>query len=651
MFKENYNNSLNNIKANDSVKQNILKQIELETQAKSQKNVIKFTRAVTAIAAAFAILLSVWSVNKNGNVPQVQSPATTPTNAENLTYADSYNQIFKKIKSLAKNNNFALFEYATDDMAIEENATAQNVTAGTSAKGNNNTYKDVTESTQSAKTDYSTTNTQVENVDEADIIKTDGEYIYILKRQKNSYSSVYLTVVKAGKEPKLVSKISVSTEGFNPGEEMYLYNNRLVILGSYYDSTANNEFCMASVFDVSDPDNIKKMYTLNQSGIYNTSRMIEDKLYLISNYSVFPGGLNKNDTNTYIPQITSKNHTGSVSCNSIVINENCTSSTYTVISGYDITNGELVENNSILGGTDHLYCSTKNIITADYTSHGYTVVNRFEIKDGGVKYKAEGEIEGYIHNQFSIDEHNGYFRFVATANTTYETESAMVFTSETYNHLFVLDEDLKIVGAIKDLAPGEDIKSARFMGDIAYFVTYEQIDPLFSVDLSNPENPKIIGELKIPGFSDYLFPFGEGILLGFGREQNSITGSFNLKLSLFDISDPANVTESAKQITNGQYSDSSYNHKATFVDTKRKLVGFFEEYEYTQPGEYRCSYVLYKYENGAFTEKLNIPLNNAVSFNLARGLYIGEEFYVVSYSRIDVIDLNTFEKISSINID
>jgi len=652
MFKDEYNLALENITPDSELKQNILKKIELNKQKQSQKSTIKFTRAAVAVAAVFAIVLSVWSINKNGTLSDIFSTKSTPETAQNMTYANSYNEIYKKLKSLSKKDNFILYEYAIEDSAAKGADVAENTTAATSAKGNENGYYDVgaEERAETATDDYSTTNTQVENVDEADIVKTDGKYIYILKRQKNSYSSVSVTVVKAGKNPVQVAKIPVSTDAFKPGDEMYLYKDKLVVLGSCYDNTVNKDLCVAVVYDISAPENIKKLFELKQSGQYNTSRMIDDKLYLISNYTLFSDDLNKYDTNSFVPQVTAKNFEGGLSYDCIVMNESCTNSSYTVISGYNISTGELIENNSILGGTDHLYCSTNNIITADYNSDGYSFINRFEIKDGTVKYKAEGKVEGYLHNQFSIDEHNGYFRFVTTSNTYNETENAKVFSSTTYNHLFVLDESLKQVSAIKDLAPGENVKSARFMGDIAYFVTFRDIDPLFSVDLSNPKNPKIIGQLKIPGFSDYLFPFGEGILLGFGREQNNNTSVVNLKLSLFNISDPSNVSESAKLITKGQYSSSSYDHKATFVDKKRQLVGFFEEYYYTSPGKYLGSYVLYKYENGAFTEKLNLPLNNAVSFNLARGLYIGEEFYVVSYSQIDVIDLNTFEIISSLEL-
>ena len=209
------------------------------------------------------------------------------------------------------------------------------------------------------------------------------------------------------------------------------------------------------------------------------------------------------------------------------------------------------------------------------------------------------------------------------------------------NTLYVLDEDLEKVGEISGLAEEEYVYSARFMGEIGYFVTFKQVDPLFSVDLSDPENPKIIGELKIPGFSEYLHPYGDGKLLGIGMsvDEEGMTTE-GVKLSMFDVSDPENVEETANFVLEDMYgSDVFYNYRAVFTDTEKNLFGFSAYGDQTE-------YFVFSYDDeSGFHEVFSRRLSG---YYEARGLYVGEHFYLVAGNTVESYTLSDFEKLDDI---
>lgn len=181
------------------------------------------------------------------------------------------------------------------------------------------------------------------------------------------------------------------------------------------------------------------------------------------------------------------------------------------------------------------------------------------------------------------------------------------------------------------------------MGDTAYFVTFRQVDPLFSADLSDPTSPKIIGSLKIPGFSNYLFPYGDGRLLGIGQNADESTGATgSIKLSMFDINNPAEVSETAKKDVPATYSEALYNHKATLADSGKNIIAF------PAYGEVGINYFIYSFENGEFTEKLRVTLD--IQGESCRGLYIDDIFYIVTPYEIQYFELDGFEPIGSLSL-
>ena len=239
-------------------------------------------------------------------------------------------------------------------------------------------------------------------------------------------------------------------------------------------------------------------------------------------------------------------------------------------------------------------------------------------------------MQGYLNDDYSIDEYNGYLRIL----TTYTDNGGSA------NALYILDDKLRGVSVLKRIAEGETIKSARFMGDTAYFVTYRNTDPLFAVDLTDETDPRIIGYLKIPGFSAYLHPFGDGLLLGIGYDTDYIDRYGRtlwydpVKLTVFDVSDPADIKEVYTETLEAVYSASVLeNRNAFFCDPEKKLFGFSAMAD-TNRSEYEAYYMLFSFdEYQEFIPEIQRKLGESeYQMKDARGVSIGDYFYIMNPS-------------------
>jgi len=666
MFGEEYKNGMNEIQPDEEVRKKVLGNVLLAKNKKHPK-MVRIFKSAAAVAACCAIAVSVWVVterNKNGSVEIAgnDSNTSTPSVSENN---DSGKENNSKVQSTgsdkkvntAKKNSYAKIYKAVkntyDNYEVVKPGTTHSmgISQGTLNKGsgsaatNGEKYDGDAPVADSSYSAQSETVNQVEGVDEADIVKTDGKYMYCLWSKKSQ-----LKVIKVGENAKFIGSFSVAEKNFVFLEDMYLVGDRLVLLGNDDLDSKNTK---AIIYDVSNPKKPKKLFECVQSGDYSDSRMIGDKLYLISDYSLLGNAINSKKPETYVPVVDCKNYEGAVSADSIFIGESCTRLRYTLICGFSVKDGKLKGTQSFFGGTYTVYCSQNNIITAGYQKNDTTQLVRYSINDGKIEFESQGEIKGELLNQFSIDEYKGYFRFVTTARetvtSTYDVDGTPVtsVSTKTTNALVILKPDLKQKSAIRNIAPNESVYSVRFMGDVAYFVTFRQVDPLFSVDVSDPAKPKLIGALKIPGFSNYLFPFGDGKLLGIGKGAygDSISTN-NLKLSMFDVSDPANVTESSKTVLAESYSSALDTHKATFVNSKKRLIAL-SVYDY----DLGSRYIVFKYQGGKFIRKAEIMLNSDNSYEApARGLNIGDDLYVYAGEMVYVFDTEDFSVKKAIDI-
>lgn len=518
-----------------------------------------------------------------------------------------------------------------------------------------------------ADSDYSGTNIQVEGVDEADIVKTDGKYIYAIRNQQ-------LIIVEAeGADSRLVSRTdlsSASAAGFSETDyinnmDMYVRGDRLIIMTAvdnaiiyparaYDTGYASDPVTYAVVYDISRRENPKEISKTGQSGNLLSSRLVGDILYLTTNHYI-NNNVNKNNVETYVPAQYRGDERCIMPAGDIYINPNPISAQYLIVSALDVRNpDEFVSSKSVLGCGSTMYSSTKNLLIAsEYydngatdetrksgTTENLTNLFRFSLDGGNVELSATGRVAGTLLNQFSMDESGGYFRIVTTAQrNSYSTDGyASSFTpGDTYNNLYVLDMELKIAGRIENLAKGERVYSVRFDGDVGYFVTFRQVDPLFTVDLKDPADPKILSELKIPGFSEYLHPFGDGLLFGLGRDADSQGVVKGDKLSMFDVSDPANVSEAGKTTLTNSWSSAAYNHKSILISAERNIIAF--------PGD--NYYFVYSYsKDSGFKQLAKLKLKDYSDSYDARCLYIGDVFYVVMGTNIEAFSISDFKSLS-----
>lgn len=452
--------------------------------------------------------------------------------------------------------------------------------------------------------DFSDTELRTEGVMEGDIVKTDGKYIYV--GRGNGDIDVYLA---AGKDTKKLKNISNSKEMYHINE-MYLYKGKLIVIGQ-----KANEGTITCVYVMGNDNAVTCEAVLNMDGYFETARLVDGYLYTFTKKS-----LNNYEEDGVVPYVNGKE----VSVKDVYVVDDCDYSSYLIVTALDLsdTSKYVGKMATIVNQQTEFYVSQKHIYVygTKYSRSGRsTAIMKFAYEKGKVEAMVKTSFEGSVDDTFCIDEYNGYLRVVVTTWNSGNVSNA----------LYVFDKDLKEVGKLKDMAVGETVYSAMFMGDVAYFVTYLQTDPLFSVDLSNPNEPKLIGALKIPGFSDYMRPFGEGRLLGFGYDD--MRGN---KMSLFDISDPADVKELDVTCGDGFMYGMSVldNYKAVLVSPEKNIIGFSAFHEGYDGERAAIKYFIFSVKNNEFVLEKSIKVGEA-SFSKSigdiRGMYIGDYMYIV----------------------
>jgi inhibitor of cysteine peptidase len=475
---------------------------------------------------------------------------------------------------------------------------------------------------------HSETNVQVQGVDEADIVKTgeDG-YIYHIR-------SGQLRIIKGfpATALKLEKTLNFSEQNFQPSG-LYLAGHRLVILGSARKAAPSNQSSApdlwpgsfaetrALIYNVENPAQPTLERQLSIEGSYLDSRRIGNNLYLIARsypryYLLGQAARNKpavRKPTNLLPAVSDsskkKAKRNRLKLRDVYYLPDFAEPDYVVIAGFPLDRPEQpADIKAYLGAGELVYASAHNLylsasryplspiatlrldpartgIAPDRSTEETTRIFKFALDGGATRFLAAGEVPGTVLNQFSMDEQGNYFRI---ATTTHDWTSG---SNASHNDLYVLGENLAVVGSLKNLAAGEQIYAARFLGNRCYLVTFRTIDPLFAIDLSKPEQPTVLGQLKIPGYSNYLHPFDETHILGFGKDVKVVensparadetwlgAGAFyqGMKLSLFDVSDATQPKELYTVGIGDRGTDSEllHNHKALFQDPARHLFGF-----------------------------------------------------------------------------
>ena len=518
------------------------------------------------------------------------------------------------------------------------------------------------EKTEECFVEHGTTNVQTQGVEEADVVKNDGRYLYQkIYQENNNVITQAIQIVDTVDGLKEVKRI----EGFENIQEFYVWEDILVIIENKYleiaqadtqaeklrmmeepyYGTYNHQYHEISFYNIKDRSMPVKIKTFTLKGTYDSSRISDGYFYGFSKYYAAPGK-GESDYEAYIPLVDGIQ----LKPEQILLPEENEGNCYLLLTSIDLSNPtKFADTTAIVTDSDMYYVSKQNIYIADSLDFekmqgkqtNRISLLRFAYEKGKFYFQAEGEVPGNLESSFSMDEYDGNLRLVTTVNEYWFEEIKDELTGEIIgndmvdekqsNALYILDSSLKTIGKIENLAEGERIYSARFFGEVGYFVTFRQMDPLFAVDLKDPKNPKILSELKISGFSEYLHFYGKDRLLGIGMEAEVETGRTNgMKLSMFDISNPADVQEISKlHLSSYDYSEALYNHRAVMISTGANIFGF--EIEGYNKGDYKRDYVVYTYENDQFVEVLKIETKNQYGeIYSSRGTFIGNMFYLLT---------------------
>ena len=456
---------------------------------------------------------------------------------------------------------------------------------------------------------YSETNIQVEGVDEADIVKTDGKYIYVISNKNLVIAEAY-----PAKEAKILSETDL---GITP-QEIFIQGNNILVFGQTYKEIRepkslnngttqkemiypdyrNTSVAVIKILDATDKSSPEVKRTVEFEGSYLNSRKIEEQVYFVINsYPDYYGIENDEDI---IPLYADSKKDGEfeeiAKCKNIGYLPPVNPQSFITIASISMNEFDSeIQKETVVGSAENLYASQENLYLAQ-TEYNYnyfpvvtevvdavkgmvtdtrefTSIHKFSLNKGKIDYLGVMKAPGTILNQFSMDEFDSHFRIATTTGHVSRSGGG------SSNNIYVFGNDLKLKGQLEDLAPGEKIYSARFMGKKGYLVTFKKVDPLFVIDLSNPEKPEILGKLKIPGYSDYLHPIDETHLIGIGKdtieaEEGEFAWYQGVKIAVFDVTDIEHPKEMYKEIIGDRGTDSFalQDHKAFLYDKEKNLL-------------------------------------------------------------------------------
>lgn len=586
---------------------------------------------------------------------------------------------------------FSMFYHNYDVIGKADNAGSIGIDSASSTESS---------SSSSNTKDYSTTNIQVENVDEADIVKTDGDYIYSI-----SEDNVIITDVKDPKQPKVIA--TIKSEDDDIPEDIILYKDKLVVISTkgnqtqryYYNNRMNT---VVKIYNITSREKpvLTKSYEMYEP--YYTSRCIDNVLYVISS-----GNLRKEDDEIVVGY-NEDNMEKEMSIDKIKYLKDVKTTKQTLISTVDLNNETAdIKLDSYLMNISNAYVSENAIYLLnqkynndskipmkllfgfkgvfgledyyemDSESGYYTEIYKFDIKEN-VEYKAKTKVKGKTINQYSLDEKDNHLRIAL-----YDNDGSRVA---------IFDEDLKQIGISDNVAKGEKMYSSRFIGDKVYFVTYKTIDPLFVMDLSNETKPKVLGKLKIPGYSTYLHPYDENHIIGIGMETKEIINRnsngkvisttakvVGMKMALFDVSNVNSPVQISSVVIGDSRTTSAIltNPKALLFSKEKSLIAipvnnYSQDFEVTSSNNYETMINNYtKYSKpynaeGYFVYNINVQdgfklkgvitheKTNATYYysnsKLLRGLYIDNNLYTVSETMIKVNELDSLKAVGELKL-
>lgn len=627
-----------------------------EKKKRKQINIKRMVNMAAVVIILFSAII-VLSERKETQVPQtIVSNEGAKQDKVNLETVGNFENFYKVIKE--RYNSDSMLE-GESELILEDSTT--------------NAERD-------SETKNSKTNTQVNNVDEADIVKVDGNYIYYVSNKK-------LVIIDAHtpEASEKISEINYKDTNFNP-REVYVKGQKIIVIGNEYDNSCKTEVISTEdvtatdiervqeskpksgmrIYDISNIKEPKETRRVMIEGNYISSRMIEDNIYYAANKYIATSNIQKNkmedlDEDKYKPVYQDTAVSQEEKCinyDLIYYFPETQDSSYLMLAGLNINNNEEADIRTFLGAGQYIYSSEKNMyIATNKTTYGkgYEVLGgtthllKIELNNGKFNFKAECNIDGQVNNQFSMDENRDTFRIATTTGNIWVDET-------TANNLYILNDKLEEIGRVENFGKEEKIYSVRYVENKAYVVTFKQTDPLFVIDLSKSTKPQILGELKIPGYSTYLHPYDDTHLIGFGydtKENGTRVITNGLKMFMFDISDFNNPQELFK-ISIGDskytYSELLYNHKALLFSKEKNIIAFPLYSSSGRKTNSRAAIYNIDLEKG-FSLKGEISnVTNKYEENVKRIVFANDTFYTFSDSLVKVANMDTLEVVKEFTI-
>ena len=576
--------------------------VEKKCREIKQKRKTKKWPVVSGVAAAvlLVVCLQTWNTirihqeKKGGTAEKYQIAMNQEENSDSS--GGSYDEIFQCVK-----------------MSQEET---------TSGNAKTQLAEDTAVGSQPSGVAHSNTDLQVEGVEESDVIKTDGQYIYVL--QKGAKLVIYQA---DGKKTTKISSVTIGDASEeNSGIEMYLQDDQAFVLKSVYKEKKDSYETRIYTVDLKDQKHPVIEGSISQSGELSTSRLVDGYLYVFSGYGILGDRKVKEDKKeSYVPKV---NDT-CLEASDIYYEKEKAADRYMVMTSIKLSDPlKYADQKATLSQSDVFYVSHENIYMVDNhieyddctVSYGVGGENaslqKYTYEAGTISYVKKADLKGIVSETYNMHENNGNFVYVYTDYTKEKTVTG----------LCILDKDLKTVGEIKNLGKGEDLKASYFIDHTAYFVTYLTKDPVFVVDFSDPGKPVQKQKLKLPGFSRYLHSFGSENMIGLGYTDDG-----KVKLTLFAKDEENMLTEVDTVSEKKESFTSEYDHKSVFVDEEKGLVGFYVN-------EYGKSYYkLYENRSGKWKLKVNERCKTDNSYDwVARGVTIGDVLYVAEYGTQEI---------------
>lgn len=482
--------------------------------------------------------------------------------------------------------------------------------------------------------DFSKTNTMFEGIDESDFVKNDFDNLFVQDDDKVSIIDI------SGEKMKLITTIKPELKKTDTIREMYADTNinRIVLIierriekevednsqyttGDVYEGCQNvqeDATVIMQTYDITDRTNPELVGTINVDGRYKDSRKKDQQIVLFT--TRYLSSMDVKDKDGLIPAVNGKK----MKLDSIYIGDSIETELTTVSVNLSKPD-EPLDQMTIMSGYPEIYVSDSAIYLYEDTyqdGDGYTEITRFHFHTGYLGQGQSVTVRGSITDKFAISEGEEGIRMLTTIEDGNES------TNELHLYNFGLEEE----GSVTGIAKGEEIYAARYIGNIAYFVTYHNTDPLYAVDISDPENPKLLGNVKMTGYSDYLHPYGDNLLIGIGYETDPDTSDMiGVKLTMFDISDPVNLKILDSVVIDNANTQVTYNYKAILADARKNLIGFGVELWDEQSENESSEYLVYRWENGHFQKVLTqkTGADQAENSEKVRGVYAGMRFYCI----------------------